>query len=148
MTMKRAVLAVALGAGLVAFVAASVAAGQTKPTPPAPARFVAPVKGIAEINHTAPATKLDQKANEVVTTMRVKNIATGAIAGFKVEEYWWDKASNPVTGNSYRHPKPLLPGEIITVTMKTPKDPKMFRNSYQFSHANGQIRNKAVKKID
>lgn len=148
MTMKRAVLATALGAGLVAFVASSVAAGQAKPAPAAPAKFVAAVKGIAEISVMPPASKVDQKSNEVITTIRLRNGANGAIAGLKVEEYWWDKASNPVTGSSYRHPKPLLPGESITVTLKTPKDPKMFRNTYQFSHANGQIRAKNVKKLE
>jgi hypothetical protein len=147
MTSSRAALATGLCTALVALQIAPLAA-QTKPAPPAaPAKFVAPVKGDAAVE-VMTATKVDQKSNEVVTVVKVKNTSTGAIAGLKVEEYWWDKASNPVTGNSDRLRKPLLPGEIATFELKTPKDPKMFRNTYTFSHANGTIKKpKAVKKL-
>lgn len=94
----------------------------------------------------APVTRVDQKTNMVITTIKVKNLSgTGSIAGLKVEEYWWDKASNPVTGSKTRLPKPLLPGEIATLTLETPKDPKMHRNQYVFTHANGKIKTKPMK---
>ncbi|MEO8502020.1 MAG: hypothetical protein ABI565_13965, partial [Vicinamibacteria bacterium] len=52
-----------------------------------------PVKGTAEIGITQPSTKVVGK--EVVTTMKVKNLSKQSIAGFRVEEYWYDKAGNP-----------------------------------------------------
>jgi hypothetical protein len=76
----------------------------------------------------------------------VKNLSmSGSIAGLKVEEFWYDKAGNPVTGSRKRHPKPLQPGEVVELQLETPKDPKMFTNSYQFSHANGKIKTKLMK---
>lgn len=112
----------------------------------AQSKFVPPIRGEAEVGYLTPQTKVDNKANMVITTITIKNLSvTGSIAGLKVEEYWWDKNSNPVTGSKARHPKPLLPGEVVTLTLQTPKQPNMFRNSYQFSHANGKIKTKAMK---
>ena len=70
----------------------------------------------------------------------MKNLATGSIAGLKVDEFWYDKAGNPVTGDNYRHPRPLQPGEVITITLETPRNPAMNRNQYNFTHANGEIK--------
>jgi hypothetical protein len=115
-------------------------------TAAAQGKFVPPIRGEAEIGVLAPVTRVDQKTNMVITTIKVKNLSgTGSIAGLKVEEYWWDKASNPVTGSKTRLPKPLLPGEIATLTLETPKDPKMHRNQYVFTHANGKIKTKPMK---
>jgi hypothetical protein len=117
-------------------------------TATAQSKFVPPVRGEVEVGVLPPETKVDQKANMVITTIRVKNLSgTGSIAGLKIEEYWWDKANNPVTGSKARLPKPLMPGEEATLTLETPKDPKMFRNNYTFSHANGKVKTKAMKKF-
>lgn len=108
--------------------------------------YVAPIRGEADIAYMAPVIKVDHKANLVTTVIKVKNISTsGSIAGMKVEQYWWDKANNPVTGQKERLRKPLLPGETATFTLQTPKDPRMARDSYLFTHANGKIRPKLVK---
>ena len=108
--------------------------------------YVAPIRGEADIAYLKPVTTVDYKTNLVTTVIRVKNISTkGSIAGLKVEEYWWDKANNPVTGSKDRLKKPLMPGEIATVTLQTPKDPRMARNSYVFTHANGKVKVKEVK---
>ena len=110
------------------------------------AKFVPPIRGEAEVGVLPPQTKVDTKTNMVITTIQVKNLSgTGSIAGLKVEEYWWDKANNPVTGSKARLAKPLMPGEVATLTLETPKDPKMHRNNYQFSHANGKIKTKPMK---
>ena len=86
---------------------------------------------------------------EVVTIIVVHNPATtGAIAGLKIEENWYDKGGNPVAGDIYRHPRPLKSGEVITVTLHTPKSPAMNSNQYQFSHGNGTIKTNIVPKID
>jgi hypothetical protein len=112
----------------------------------AQSKFVPPVRGEVEIGVLTPVTKVDEKTKMVVTTIKVKNLsATGSVAGLKVEEYWYDKDNNPVTGSRARLPKPLLPGEVATLTIETPRDPKMHRNQYLFSHANGKVKAKNMK---
>lgn len=109
-------------------------------------KFVPPIRGTADLAYVAPKTAV--KNNVVTTTIIVRNTSTGSIAGLKIEEYWWDKASNPVTGDSVRLTKPLMPGETATLTLETPKDPRMFRNTYVFRHAFGQIKATAVKSLE
>jgi hypothetical protein len=122
------------------------AAPAQAPPPAAPAKFVPPIRGQAELGFMTPVTKREGK--EIVTVIKVKNLsATGSIAGLKVDEYWYDKAGDPVSGDSFRYRKPLLPGEVIDVTLRTPVNPKMDRNSYQFAHANGEIKAKKMQKF-
>ena len=112
----------------------------------AQAKFVPPIRGEAEVGVLPPQTKVDNKSNMVITTIKIKNLSgTGSIAGLKVEEYWWDKANNPVTGSKARLAKPLQPGEVAELKLETPKDPKMHRNQYVFTHANGKIKTKPMK---
>jgi hypothetical protein len=127
-------------------------AGQTPaPSQPAPAatakpKFVAPVRGEAEIGYTKPATKV--VGDQVITVIKLRNMSTGAIAGLRVEEFWWDKANNPLPSDSQRLRKPLLPGEIALIELHTPKSTGMNRNNYKFSHANGTIKATLQPKID
>lgn len=110
-------------------------------------KLIPPIRGEATLDMTKPNTKL--AGTEVVTVIIVRNPATtGAIAGLKVEENWYDKGGNPVAGDTYRHPKPLKAGEAVTITLRTPKNPNMNSNKYQFSHANGTIKANVVPKID
>jgi hypothetical protein len=51
-------------------------------------------------------------------------------------------------GDTFRHPKPLQPGEVVTVNFKSPRSPAMQRNQYLFSHANGNIKQAVVPKIE
>jgi hypothetical protein len=144
-------------AGAVLMLAGAAAADQAKPpTPPAPAapvpaqptapaKFVAPVRGQAEIGYMKPVTKAGAK--EIVTTIQVKNMSAAPIAGLKVDEFWYDKEGNPVTGDTFRYKKLFMPGEVLTVTLTTPRNPKMDRNSYNFSHANGTIKTKLLPKL-
>lgn len=119
-----------------ALVLLSVAAQAQQSAPP---KFLPPVRGTAVLGYTVPATK--RAGGEIVTTIKVKNMsATNNIVGLKVEEYWYDKKGDPVTGGEYRHRKPLGPGEMIDVVIHTPTNPGMDRNSYKFSHANGDIK--------
>jgi hypothetical protein len=134
----------------VAMLVSSAAAQAPKPAAAAPAaqapaakpRLAAPVRGVAQLGYTKPVVKRGTIGGKpfVITTIQVKNMATGAIAGLKVDEFWYDKAGNPVTGDNYRHPRPLQPGEVITITLETPSNPAMNRNQYNFSHANGEIK--------
>ena len=110
-------------------------------------KLIPPIRGEATLDITKPNTKLI--GGEVVTVITVRNPSTvGAIAGLKVEENWYDKARNPVAGDIYRHPRPLKAGEIVVITLKTPKIAAMQSNQYQFSHGNCTIKTNIVPKID
>jgi len=114
--------------------------------PAQPRKLVSPVRGEAPIQYTAPVAKRD--GTFVVTTFKVKNIATAPIAGFKVDEFWYDKAGNAVTGApTFRHRAPLQPGEVIDVTLKVPSHPQMNSNTFKFEHANGTIKPTRVPKL-
>ena len=65
-----------------------------------------------------------------------------------MEENWYDKGGNPVMGDTFRHPKPLQPGEVITVSFKSPRSAAMQRNQYLFTHANGIIKQSVVPKLE
>ena len=151
--MKRATLAT-LVAVVVSFGVSSIGFAQAPPpaqgtaAAPAKKKFVPPVKGVAEIGYLKPVVKVDQKTNEVVTTIKIKNMSLGSIAGLRVDEFWYDKAGNMLPGDSERLRQPLNPSEVVTVELRTPKNAKMDRNSYQFSHANGQIKAKILTKIE
>ena len=100
-------------------------------------RFIAPMRGIADIAHLRPETKVE--SGDVVTRITLQNRATGAIAGLKVEEFWWDKAGNPLPGDAQRVAQPLMPGQVITIELRVPRDNRMSQNQYKFTHANGEI---------
>lgn len=145
----------------VTLAAAAASAEQAKPavTPPAataqkpndeaaaaPKKLVAPVRGEALIGYTKPVTK--QEKNMIITTIKIKNLSNGAIAGLKVDEFWYDKDGNPVTGSQpFRWRKPLQPGEVIDVVLQVPRNPAMNRNQYKFEHANGTIKTQLMPKL-
>jgi hypothetical protein len=140
--------------GAIVLTAALAVAEQAKPAAPsqaspaqaAPAKFVPPIRGTAELGFLKPVTK--RVGKEIVTVIKVKNLSTsGSIAGLKVDEFWYDKKGELVTGDSFRYRKPLLPGEVIEVTLRTPADPRMNANNYTFSHANGQVKTKRMEKF-
>ncbi len=110
-------------------------------------KLIAPLRGEVTLDITKPDTKLVK--GEVVTVIMIRNPSTtGAVAGLKIEENWYDKARQPVAGDIYRHRSPLKAGEVITVTLRTPKIPSMQSNQYQFSHGNGTIKTNIVPKIE
>jgi hypothetical protein len=128
-----------------------VAAAQTPPpapssAPPAKAKYVPPVKGVAEIGILRPDTKV--KGNEVITTIKVKNLSLGAIHLLRVDEYWYDKKGNMLPGATQRWKKPFMPGEVIEFELRVPKNPDFYQNTYKFTHANGQCKTKNLKPSD
>lgn len=154
--MNRQKLMLLTVAGALAIATGSAAAQTQKPAAApaqgAPAdrpKLVAPVRGVAQIGYTKPVVKRGKVDGKdfVITTMQIKNMAAGPIAGLKVDDFWYDKAGNPLPSDSYRHPRPLQPNEVITVTLETPADPRMNRNQWQFSHANGEIKPVLVAKM-
>jgi hypothetical protein len=158
--MMRQVSSLVAAAALVLLATAAFAQSKSQPAskaapPPAaapqpaaaPVRLAPPVRGEAELGYTKPVSKRSPDGKFVVTSIKVKNLSTGSIAGLKVDEFWYDKAGDPVTGDTFRYRKPLQPGEVIEVTRKTPVNPKMDRNQYKFEHANGAIKTKALPKL-
>jgi len=126
--------AMALTAGLL--LTGSTASAQAPAT-----KLISPVRGEAELGFMKPVTK--REGNMIITTIKVKNLASAPIAGLKVDEFWYDKAGEPVTGaQPFRYRKALMPGEVIDVVLRVPTNPKMDRNSYKFEHANGTIKTK------
>ena len=63
-------------------------------------QFIAPIRGPGDIAFTQPDTTVE--GSEVVTRIVLQNRSTGAIAGLKVDEFWWDSDRNPLPGDSQR----------------------------------------------
>lgn len=116
------------------------------PAPAAPARFTKMVKGTAEIQIIQAAPK--KQAGDMVTVMKIRNMSPAAISLLKVDEYWYDKKMQVVSGDSQAYRRPFNPGEVIEITLKSPVKPDLYKNQFAFSHANGDVKVKAVKKFD
>jgi hypothetical protein len=130
---------------------ASLAAGALAQTQPPPMtsvlagkKFTPPFKGQAEVDFTAPKTK--NVNGMVTTTMMVKNNTNAPLLRLTVDETWYDKAGGLVTGGKGVVNR-LEPGEVGTVKIETPFNPKMSANNYNFSHANGTVKPHKVDKL-
>jgi hypothetical protein len=126
--------------------ATKAAAPAAAPAPAVPARFVRPVKGVATIEVIQQQGR--RIGNDIVTVLKIKNTSNGAISLLKVDEYWYNKKPEVVTGDTQSWRKPFNPGEVIDMTMKSPIKPDLYRSQYAFSHANGSIQAKTVKKFE
>ena len=100
-------------------------------------RLVATMRGPGQIGYLPPVT--NREGNAIVTVFRIKNISTGALAGFKVDEFWYDTDGETVTGDSHRMRRPFLVDEVIEITLRVPRDSRMDRSNYEFSHQNGVV---------
>ena len=144
--MNRARLIVAatlVGASLVA------AHAQTPAAPPmtsvlAGKKFTPPFKGQADVDFTKPVSKNEK--GMVTTTIMVKNNAAGPLLRLTVDETWYDAAGGLVTGGKGIINR-LEAGEVGTIKIETPYNPKMKANNYNFTHANGTIKPHAVAKL-
>jgi hypothetical protein len=120
----------------------------TQQAPAAPAKFIKPLKGTADIQFIQMPSK--KVGSDIVTVLKIKNLSTAPVALLKVDEYWYNKANPPVviTGDSEAWRKPFMPGEVIELTMKSPWKAEVGASQYQFSHAGGQVKLKRVTKFD
>ena len=100
-------------------------------------RLVATLRGPGQVGYLQPRPRRD--GSDMVTTFRVKNISSGALAGFKVDEFWYDDDGETVTGGSYRMRRPFLEDEVIEVEIRIPRSSRMARSNYEFSHRNGVV---------
>lgn len=139
--LNRALLALTLVVVMLAGVTAVFAQAPAAQKPV----WINPIRGVAEIQYIGPVSKPGK--DEVVTTFQVKNVSAGPIARLTIEEFWWDKARNPVTGDKQFLRKPLMVGEVATIVLHTPRNPKMDTNSYKFTHQNGDVKVKKVTKF-
>ncbi len=108
--------------------------------------LVATIRGPGQVGYLQPISR--RQRNEMVTTFRVQNTSTNALAGFTVDEFWYDRAGDTVAGGSFRMPKPFLPGQIIEIEIRIPRDRRMARNNYEFSHKNGVIETTLFEEMD
>jgi hypothetical protein len=144
MTRARLIVAATLvGASMVA------AHAQTPQAPPmtsvlAGKKFTPPFKGTAEVDFTKPVSKNEK--GMVTTTIMVKNNAPGPILRLTVDETWYDDKGGLVTGGKGVINR-LESGEVGTIKIETPYNPKMKANNYNFSHANGQVKPHSVPKL-
>ena len=108
--------------------------------------LVPTVHGRAVIGYTQPQAR--REANFIITAMRVKNLSENAIAGFQVDEFWFDTDGNTVTGDRFRLREPLLPEQVLDLELRVPRDPAMDRSNYEFSHQNGNIEANLLDEIE
>jgi hypothetical protein len=134
-----------VGASLVA----TAVFAQTPSAPPmtsvlAGKKFTPPFKGQADLDFSGPVTK--NIKGMVTTVFQVKNNMNAPLVRLTIDETWYDAAGALVTGGKGVVNR-LEPGEIGTVTIETPFNPKMKANNYNFSHANGTIKPHKVAKL-
>jgi hypothetical protein len=115
------------------------------PAPAAKAKFAPVVKGLAAIEMIQ--GKSNRVGGDIVTVLKVKNTSSGAIALLRIDELWYNQKLQQVTGDSQKVLKPIQPGEIVDVTMKSPTKPNLYVSQYAFSHVNGKVDVKSVKKF-
>jgi hypothetical protein len=107
-----------------------------------------PFKGEAQIQVQWPPTTHRDKDN-VVTTIRIKNISSGPLKGFKVDQPWYNKDGAVVASTTASVVGMFQPNEVQTLTLELPYHTGMDRNNYLFSHANGSVKKpETVAKID
>jgi uncharacterized protein YcfL len=141
MTGRTTTLAALAAAALMTVAGSSTpAAGQT----PAP-KLQPAFRGEAQVEMTSPQVKRTEK--ELVTTFKVKNMMKQPLAGFKIEEFWYDAKGTVVGGDTFRNPKPIQPDQIIEVKLTDPLTGKERNNNYKFSHANGTVKPQKVAKL-
>jgi len=114
-------------------------------TPAAKAKFSPVVKGLASVEIIQ--GKSNRVGGDIVTVIKVKNTSSGAIGLLRIDELWYNQKLQQVTGDSEKVLKPIQPGEVVDVTMKSPVKPDLYRSQYAFSHVNGKVDVKAVKKF-
>ena len=107
-------------------------------------------RGQAEIAYTQPTARRgtgeDRGFN--ITSIRIRNVSQNAIAGFQVDEFWYDGAGNTVTGDQARRRLPLLIDEVCDIELRVPIVSAMDRSNYEFSHQNGDVKATLLEDIE
>lgn len=107
-------------------------------------------RGQAEIGYTQPTARRgtgdDRGFN--ITSIRIRNLSQNAIAGFQVDEFWYDQEGNTVTGDQARRRLPILVNEVCDIELRVPVVSAMDRSNYEFSHQNGDIKATLLEDIE
>ena len=117
--------------------AVAAASGLTSRLENSDVALVATQRGVVPISYTQPLAT--READFIVTTFLVRNQANNAIAGFQVDEFWFDTDGNTVTGDRVRFREPILPEEVVAIELRVPRNPAMDSSNYEFSHQNGDV---------
>jgi len=100
-------------------------------------KFTPPIKGDAQVDFVATPTRRD--GTTLITKIQVKNMSAAPIARLKIAETWYDKEGNAIPGGDAVINGLLQPGEVQTLEIRTPVNPKMTASKMQFTHANGPV---------
>jgi hypothetical protein len=95
------------------------------------------LRGPAKVQILAPETKV--QGDEVVTTIRARNVSKDWISGFMVTEHWYDQQGGAVRSSSRTHRERFMPGEVVEIELRTRKGADFYQSQYEFSHANGEV---------
>ena len=107
-------------------------------------------RGQAEIGYTQPVARIGTGSERGfnITSIRIQNLSLNAIAGFQVDEFWYDTDGNTVTGDQARRRQPILIGEVCDIELRVPRVTAMDRSNYEFSHQNGDIKATLLEDIE
>jgi hypothetical protein len=117
--------------------------------PPSPellkARMKPPLKGTAAIEIIPGPPKVAN--GEVASVIKVKNVDNAPIIGLKIDQYFY-AAQKEVSACTARVRNPIAAGEIIDVAISCPNPKERVTGSnLMFTHANGKVQPKQVKKF-
>ncbi len=148
-------VAVALAAPILSLTLIAPVNGQVKPASTAPttgtavrARYYPPVKGIADVGYFM-KQKPRKVGNELVTVFTVKNLSTThSIILLRIEEAWFNKKSEPVGFKTERYKKPLQPGEVVDIEIRTPWEAGFLSANHTFMHAHGKVLTKKAATLE
>jgi hypothetical protein len=112
-------------------------------------KLTPPARGEVVVEYTNPVRKVVKKGGEdmTVTTFQVKNVGVAPIARLTITQTWFDKNQQVVGGGKGAVEGLLAPGAVETITIESVAKPSFNGDSFNFAHANGTVRPKAVPKF-
>jgi hypothetical protein len=117
---------------------AEVAEAESPPSAPAESGYLPKeLRGEARVHMLAPETKVE--GNEAVTTLRIRNASRDWITRFTVTEHWYDESGNALRSTSRTHQERFMPGEVVTLELRTRRDANFYQSQFEFTHANGKV---------
>ena len=120
----------------------------TAPALPSPelvrARMRPPVKGTAFLEYIKSSPK--RMGNEIQNVIRVKNVSNQPIVGLRIDEYFYAGQKEASVGSG-RLRTALAPGEIAQIPTAAEYKNGITGSQLMFTHANGKVDPKAVKKF-
>jgi len=108
-------------------------------------KLTPPARGEVVVEYTAPSRKVVK--DMVVTTFQVKNVGLAPIARLTITQTWFDKLNQVVGGGKGQVDGLLAPGAVETIVIESVSKPNYNGDSFNFTHANGTVRPKAVQKF-